>query len=187
MDIEIQALKKNKTWELVPLPKGKKTIGSKWVFKTKLKADESLERYKARLVAKGYNQNYGVDYEKTFSPVIKMTTISCLIAIVVSKKWNIYQLDVNNVFLHGDLKEEVYMQPPPRCPYPTNKVCRLTKSLYGLKQALRQLLAKLTQELLHQDYSQSKNDYSLFIKKEGHTMTFLAIYVDDVIITRNNN
>lgn len=147
MDSEIQALKANQTWEIVDLPKGKKAIGSKWVYKIKFKSDGTLERFKARLVAKGYNQKYGIDYEETFSPVIKMPTVRCMLAIAASHKWIIHQLDINNAFLHGDLYEVVYMKMPEGLPNPRNQVCLLKKSIYGLKQASRQWHAKLATEL----------------------------------------
>ena len=110
---EMGALLKNQTWTLVPLPQGKKTVGCRWVFSVKHKADGSIERYKARLVAKGYTQIYGVDYHETFSPVAKLNTVRVLLSLAANLDWPLHQLDVKNAFLHGDLEEEVYMDTPP--------------------------------------------------------------------------
>ena len=145
-----------------------------------------MERYKARLVAKGYGQKEGIDYEETFSPVVKMGTVRCLISLAVQKEWKIFQMDVNNAFLYGDLKEEVYMLPPPGYfEKGSNKVCKLKKSLYGLKQAPRQWNQKLSEALFEAGFEQSKNDHSLFIKKKDNTVLFLLVYVDDLVITGN--
>ncbi|XP_075095503.1 uncharacterized protein LOC142173754 [Nicotiana tabacum] len=112
MKQEIKALEDNMTWEIVDLPKGKNTIGSKWVYKIKYKANENVERFKARLVAKGYSQKEGLDYHETFSPVAKMVTVRPVIAVAASQWWTMYQMDVYNAFLQGDLYEEVYMEMP---------------------------------------------------------------------------
>lgn len=136
MTKELEALEKNQTWVIVDKPVGITPIGCKWVYKVKQKGDGTLERYKARLVAKGYTQTEGINYFDTFSPVAKMTTVRTLIAIASIKGWYIHQLDVNNAFLHGQLQEEVYMTIPQGVqPSKPNQVCRLLKSLYGLKQA----------------------------------------------------
>jgi hypothetical protein len=103
MDEEMATLDANATWELVALPKDKKTIGCKWVYKVKHNADGSVSKYKARLVAKGYAQTYGIDYEETYSLVAKMTTVRVIIAMATIKGRSLHQMDVKNVFLHGDL------------------------------------------------------------------------------------
>ena len=102
---EMRALEKNQTWELIDLPKEKRTIGCKWVFTVKFKSDGPLERYKDRLVAKGFTQTYGIDYSKTFAPVAKLNTVRVLLSIAVNLDWQLQQLDVKNAFLNGDLKE----------------------------------------------------------------------------------
>jgi hypothetical protein len=139
MHLEIAALQATGTWSLVPLPSHKRPIGCKWVYKIKLKADGTVERYKARLVAKGYSQIKGVDYQETFAPVAKMVTVRVLLSVAALHGWHLHQLDVNNAFLNGDLDEDVYMSLPPGFGRKgETRVCKLHKSLYGLKQASRQ-------------------------------------------------
>lgn len=136
--VELEALNKNNTWTLTSLPAHKKAFGCKWIFKLKLHVNGTIERYKARLVAKGFTETEGIDYMDTSSPVVKMTTIRVLLSIAASQNWSLYQLDVNTTFLHGDLNEEVYMQPPTDLLLSApNQVCKLQRSLYGLKQASR--------------------------------------------------
>ncbi|KAJ3668810.1 hypothetical protein LUZ61_022792 [Rhynchospora tenuis] len=113
MQEELGALDKNKTWELVSLPPGKKAVGCRWVFAVKQTPEGKVDRYKARLVAKGYSQTYGIDYDETFAPVAKMSTVRTLISLAANGGWKLHQLDVKNAFLHGDLQEEVYMEIPP--------------------------------------------------------------------------
>ena len=144
MRSKLQALQTNGTWTLTSLLAGKTSIGCRWVYKIKHRSDGPIERYKARLVAKGFTQLEGVDYKDTFSPNAKIITVSCLIALAAARRWSLHQLDVNNALFLDDLHEELYMSLPPRLlrQGEDNLVCRLHKSLYGLKQASRQWFSK---------------------------------------------
>jgi len=172
MNAELQALEGTATWEICSLPSNKKAIGCKWVYKVKLNVDGTLERYKARLVAKGYTQQEGVDFEDTFSPVAKMTTVKTLLAVAAAKKWSLHQLDISNAFLNRDLYEEIYMNLAPGYTpkegeeIPPNAVCKLKKSLYGLKQDSRQWFLKFRSTLLSLGFQQSHADHTLFVKKQ---------------------
>jgi hypothetical protein len=130
---ELAALERTGTWDIVPLPSHVVPITCKWVFKIKTKSDGSIERYKARLVARGFQRTQGLDCNETFAPVAHMTTVRTLIAVAASSSWTISQMDVKNAFLNGDLREEVYMHPPPGVDTPSGHVCPLRRALYGLK------------------------------------------------------
>ncbi|PHU25307.1 hypothetical protein BC332_03639 [Capsicum chinense] len=149
MKAEVKALEDNHTWEVVDLPQDKNIIGSRWVYKIKYKANREVERFKAKLVAKQYSQLEVLDYHDTFSPVAKMVTIRSVIALAVLKGWCMHPMNVYNVFLQGDLDEEVYMELPDGFKKEgAHKVGRLVESLYELKQASWQWNIKLTTALL---------------------------------------
>jgi len=163
MKEELKALEDNKIWFINELPLGKIATGCRWVYKVKHKVDDFIERYEAHLVAKGYTQIEGLDFLDTFAPVAKLTTLRLLLALATTNNWTLKQLDVNNVFLHGELDEEVYMVLPPGLhSSSTNLVSCLRKSLYGLKQEERQLYAKLSNFLISLKYNISIADHSLF-------------------------
>jgi histone deacetylase 1/2 len=188
MEQEIQALKNNNTWRLVTPPAGVNIIDSKWVFKVKKHADGSIERYKERLVAKGFKQRYGLDYEDTFSPVVKPTTIRLLLSLAVTRGWSLRQLDVQNAFLHGVLEEEVYMRQPPGFidPAQPHHLCRLVKALYGLKQAPRAWHARLGAALRAHGFVSSTADTSLFILQRPQVTMYILVYVDDIILVSSS-
>ena len=184
MNEEMEALCKNETWDLVPLPPNKKAIGCRWIYKVKYNADGSVNRFKAWLVAKGYAQMHVIEYEETFAPVAKMTTVRTVIALAAAKGWHLHQMDVKNAFLQGELEEEVYMIQPPG--FESRKhphaVCRLKKPLYGLKQAPRAWHSKITQYLHQVGFRMSKSDTSLYIRNESDSPIIIILYVDDLVI-----
>jgi len=194
VDVEIGAMESTNKWEITTLPKDKKAVGCKWVFTLKILADGSLERYKARLVAKGYTQKEGLDYTNTFSPVAKMTTIKLLLKIYASKKWFLKQLDVSNSFLNGELEEEIYMKLPEGSAerkgiiLPSNAVCRLKRSIYGLKQASRQWFKKFSASLLSLGFFKIHGDHTLFLIDCGgeYVVVLVLVYVDDIVIASTN-
>ncbi|KAJ0912392.1 putative RNA-directed DNA polymerase [Helianthus annuus] len=187
MNAEIEALNRNNTWDLVELPHDRKPIGCKWIFKIKYKSSGEIERYKARLVAKCYSQREGIDFDETFSPVVKMITVRSVITLAVYNSWKIYQLDINNAFLYGDLVEDVYMKlPEGYFDQNDTRVCKLNKSLYGLKQAPRMWNAKLVSVLYELGFVQSKCDHLMFVKSVDSVFIVLLVYVDDILITGNN-
>lgn len=182
---EVAALETNGTWIVSDLPENTRPVGCRWLFTIKCKADGSIDRLKARLVAKGYTQSYGIDYQETFAPVAKLNSIRILLSIAANRDWPLMQLDVKNAFLNGDLKEDVYMDIPPGLEgsFPSGKVCKLQKSLYGLKQSPRAWFARFTNSVIKCGYTQSQADHTMFIKRSEKKIAVLIVYVDDIILT----
>ena len=168
---EIATLEHTGTWDLVPHLAHVRPITYKWVYKVKTRSDGSLERYKARLVARGFQQEHDRDYDKTFAPVAHMTTVRSLLAVASVHEWSISQLDVKNVFLNGELREEVYMQPPLGYSVPEGMVCRLRRSLYGLKQAPRAWFQHFASVVTAAGFSASAHDPALFV----HTSSLVVV------------
>ncbi|KAL0559069.1 hypothetical protein IC582_003658 [Cucumis melo] len=187
MALEIEATKRINTWTIVSLPKDHHTVGSKWVYKVKCKPDGTIDRYKARLVAKGYNQQEGIEFSDTFSPVAKISTVKIFLALTAAYNWSISQMDINNAFLNGDLFEEVHITLPLQTSQVPKKgeklACKLNKSIYDLKQASRQWFLKFAAAISSHGFIQSKVDYSLFTRGNGSTFVALLVYVDDLLLT----
>ncbi|CAL9002860.1 unnamed protein product [Prunus brigantina] len=189
MDQEIQAIEKNDTWELTVLPSGGKTIGVKWVFKTKFNENGEVDKYKARLVAKGYCQQHGIDYAEVFAPVARLDTIRIVISLAAQKAWVIYQLDVKSAFLHGEITEEVFVEQPPGYEQKghESKVYRLKKALYGLKQAPRAWYSRIEAYFIKEGFTKCPYEHTLFIKTAGGgKILIVCLYVDDLIFTGND-
>ena len=182
---EIASIRSNNTWTLVELPPHKKAISCKWVFKVKPSANGNPPRYKARLVARGFEQRDGSDFGDTFAPVVRWETIRTLVAIAIHLNWPIHQLDVLTAFLNGILLEDVYMLQPLGFIRRGSEhlVCKLHKSLYGLKQSPRAWYARLHNALLAWRLVQSSSDPNLYFAHIGTHTIALLVYVDDILIT----
>ena len=187
-DSEFESLIEANTWELVPLPKNKNIVGCKWIFKVKRKADNSIDRFKARLVAQGYSQKYGIDFDEVFSPVARFATIRTVLALSTLLDLDVHQLDVKTAFLNGSLDDEIYMQQPDG--YINKKhpdyVCKLKRSIYGLRQAARCWNKVIDGYLKSKNYKASSADSCVYIKQENGSFIILCLYVDDILIASNN-
>jgi transposase InsO family protein len=186
MGDEMESLHKNQTWELVRLPTERKIITCKWVFKKKegISPTEGI-KYKARVVARGFHQIEGVDYNEIFSPVVRHTSIRVLLAIVAHQDLELEQLDVKTAFLHGELEEEIYMTQPDgfQVPGKENHVCKLRKSLYGLKQSPRQWYKRFDSYMMQLGYNRSPFDCCVYYNKlKDGSRIYLVLYVDDMLI-----
>ena len=158
-------------------------VGCKWIYKIKTRSNGSIERYKVCLVAKDFTQEFGIDYKETFTPVAHISSVRALLAVAATSKWDLFQIDVKNAFLNGDLSEEVYMQPPHSLSIDSNKVCHLRRALYGLKQAPRAWFSKFSSTIFRLGYIASPYDSALFLRRIDKGTILLLLYVDDMIIT----
>ncbi|KAL8147667.1 hypothetical protein AgCh_005113 [Apium graveolens] len=189
MQEELNEFERNKVWTLVPRPKNRSVVGTKWVFRNKTDSDGIITRNKARLVAKGYSQQEGIDYDETFASVARLEAIRIFLAYVAHKKFTVFQMDVKSAFLNGELEEEVYVEQPPGfvdTKHP-DYVYRLDKALYGLKQAPRAWYETLAQFLLESGFNRGTIDKTLFYLNHGKDLLLVQIYVDDIIFGSTND
>ena len=189
MEDEMLALRETGTWELVSLPPGKSVVGCRWVYTVKMHPDGTLDRLKARLVAKGYTQVYGLDYSETFSPVAKIASVRLFISLAATYHWPLHQLDVKNAFLNGTLSEEVYMEQPPGfvAQGESSMVCKLKKSLYGLKQSSRAWFGRFSEVVVDFGLQRCGVDHSVFYRHSSAGRILLVVYVDDIVITGDDS
>ncbi|KAJ9558098.1 hypothetical protein OSB04_012712 [Centaurea solstitialis] len=188
MNAKMQSMEDNRIFELVDIPPNSKTVGNKWIFKKKTDMDGNIHTYKARLVAKGYTQTYRIDYEETISPVADIKAIRIPIAIATYYDYEIYKMDVKTAFLNGHLNEDVYMVQPegfmnPKHP---NKVCKLQRSIYGLKQASRSWNKRFDEEIKKYGFTQNLDEPCVYMRASGSIVVFLILYVDDILLIMNN-
>ncbi|WVZ87938.1 hypothetical protein U9M48_034512 [Paspalum notatum var. saurae] len=188
MEEKYAALLANQTWDLVPPPPGGNVVTGKWIWTHKRRADGTLDRYKARWVLRGFTKRPGVDYDETFSPVVKPATVRTVLSLALSRSWPVHQLDVKNAFLHGTLTETVYCSQPAGFVDPARPemVCRLNKSLYGLKQAPRAWYSRFATFLVTLGFTEAKSDTSLFVYRHGDETAYLLLYVDDIVLTASS-
>jgi hypothetical protein len=164
-------------------------VSSKWIYKIKHAADESIEKHKARFVARGFSQKEGIDYEETFSHVARYISIRTIIALAVKMKWKLHQMDVKTTFLNGVIEEEVYIEQPQGFEVEDRKthVYKLKKSLYGLKQAPRAWYGRIDSFLTSLGFTKSKVDSNLYFKVMNDEPVILLLYVDDLFLTGEEN
>ncbi|KAJ9566931.1 hypothetical protein OSB04_002897 [Centaurea solstitialis] len=188
MKAEMQSMYDNQVWELTDLPQHCRAVGRKWGFKKKTDMDGNVHTFKARLVAKGFTQTHGIDYDETFSPVAMLKSIRILMAISAYFNYEIWQMDVKTTFLNGKLTKDVYMEQPEgfEDPKNPNKVCKLLKSIYGLKQASRSWNLHFDERIKEFGFAKSEFEPCVYTKFSGSIVTFLVLYVDDILLIGND-
>ena len=188
MDREMESMYSNSVWSLVEAPKGVKPIGCKWIYKRKRGSDGKVETFKARLVAKGYTQKEGIDYEETFSPVAMLKSIRILLAVAASLDYEIWQMDVKTAFLNGNLNEDIYMQQPEgfKAKGKEHMVCKLQRSIYGLKQASRSWNIRFDQAITSFGFEKSPDEPCVYKRIQAQKIVFLVLYVDDILLIGND-
>lgn len=188
MKIELDAINRNHTWELVELPAGHKPIGLKSVFKVKKDTAGTIIKYKARLVSRGFVQKQGIDFEEVFAPVARLDTIRLIIAVAAQRNWEIHHLDVKSAFLNGDLSEEVYVSQPEGFVVKgkEHKVYKLSKALYGLRQAPRAWNIRLDKSLKNIGFERCSHDQAVYTRNKTGCSLVVGVYVDDLIVTGSN-
>jgi len=175
---------KNGVWEIIPRPEDRSVATSKWIYKIKHAIDGSVDKYKARFVARGFSQLEGIDYEETFSPTTRYTTIRSLVSLAASMGWNIHHMDVKIAFMNGTI-DEVYIEQPLGFEIKDRKayVCKLKKALYGLKQAPRAWYVRVDAYLQRLGFTKSFVDSNLYIKVVNNEPVIILLYVDDLLLT----
>ena len=182
---EYQSIMKNDVWEIVPKPKDKSMVSSKWIFKTKHSTYGSIEKYNARFVARGFSQKEEIDYEEKISPVARYTSIRIVISLASDMKWKLHQMDVNMIFLNRIIEEEFYIEQPQGFEINGQKthVCRLKKALYGLKKTPRAWYGWIDGFLMSLGFTKSKEYSNLYYKVDEDGILILLLYVDDLFFT----
>ena len=188
MKSEIESMKENQVWNLIDPPDGVRTIECKWIYKKKKDIDGNIHIYKARLIAKGFRQVQGVDYDEAFSPVAMLKSVQIILAIAAHFDYEIWQMDVKTAFLNGNLTEDVYMMQPECFVDPTNagKICKLRKSIYGLKQASRSWNIRFDEVVKGFDFIKNEEEACVYKKESGSSVAFLILYVDDLLLIGND-
>jgi hypothetical protein len=182
---EYRSILKNNVWDIVPRPKDKSVVSSKWIYKIKHAVDGSVENFKARFVASGFTQKEGIDYEETFAPVARYTSIQTIIALTFVLGWKLHQMDVKTTFLNGKIEQKVFVEQPDGFVL-HNKgthLCKLRKALYGLKKASRVWYDRIDDFLKSLGFQKSDVDANLYFKVRGNQPVILIMYVDDLFLT----
>jgi hypothetical protein len=186
---EYDSILKNDVWAVVPRPRGKSVVTSKWLYKMKHTTNGNVEKFKARFVAHGFSQKEEIDYDEILAPVARYTSVRIIISLATVFGWKLHQMDVNTAFLNSEVEQEVYIEQPEGLMIHRKEshVCKLKKTLYGLKQAPRLWYGRIDSFLQSLGFTKSIADPNLYIKVVQNHMVILVLYVDDLFLTREEN